>query len=82
VLAVVGLARNRVPADLPYQVAAALAHRWFRSGQTPWQSPSPVVWPPPETYPGMRRIAAAVLPGAWFRRLLLWRYSLVWVKPG
>lgn len=30
----------------------------------------------------MRRIAAATVPGARFGRHLLWRYSLVWAKPG
>ena len=42
----------------------------------------PIVWPPPLTYPAMRRLAARVLPGARFRRHLYWRYSLVWAKPG
>lgn len=30
----------------------------------------------------IRRTARAVLPGAQVRRLLLWRYALVWRKPG
>jgi hypothetical protein len=42
---------------------------------------SPIVWPPPLTYRGMRRLSAGVLPGARFRRHLYWRYSLVWSKP-
>jgi hypothetical protein len=41
-----------------------------------------MVWPPPETYGGMRALARELLPGARFRRHLLWRYSLIWRKPG
>jgi hypothetical protein len=29
----------------------------------------------------VRSIAAARLPGVIYRRHVLWRYSLVWVKP-
>lgn len=82
VLAVIGLARSRFPADLPYELAAVVAHRWFRLTRTRWEHPSPIVWPPPETYAGMRELAERVLPGVRYRRHLLWRYSLVWVKPG
>ena len=74
-------ARSRLPADLGRELAAVAAHRWFRLRKTLWEHPSPVVWPPPETYAGMRAIAEDVLPGTRFRRHLLWRYSLVWTKP-
>jgi hypothetical protein len=30
----------------------------------------------------MRRLAAEVLPGARWRRHLLNRYSLIWIRPG
>jgi hypothetical protein len=46
-----------------------------------WETAAPKIWPPPESFTGTRRIAARVLPGARFRRHLLWRYSLVWTKP-
>jgi len=42
---------------------------------------APTCWPPPETYASMRRISQDVLPGARFRRRLLWRYSVIWTKP-
>jgi hypothetical protein len=29
----------------------------------------------------MRRVTAKVLPGVRYRRYLLWRYSLIWIKP-
>ncbi len=49
---------------------------------------SPVVWPPPLTYGGMRRpyggirrLATSVLPGVCYVRHLYWRYPLAWSKP-
>lgn len=81
VLVVIGCARSRLPADLPYELAAMVGHRLQRLTKPVWEHPSPTVWPPPETYTGMRRLATDLLPGARFRRHLLWRYSLVWTKP-
>jgi hypothetical protein len=46
-----------------------------------WEQPSPTVRPPPGTHEGTRRLAGRVLPGARYRRRLLWRYTLVWTKP-
>jgi hypothetical protein len=80
VLVVVGVARSQ-PADLHRELAAFVAHRWLRMRRTLWEHSSPVVWPPPETYAGMRRLAEEVLPGVRYRRHVLWRYSLVWTKP-
>ncbi|MDN5760352.1 MAG: class I SAM-dependent methyltransferase, partial [Tomitella sp.] len=81
-LVIVGLARSQLPADIPIEVASAItslaansAHRLTKSY---WQHPSPTVWPPPETYRDMRRLAAQLLPGSRYRRHLLWRYSIVW----
>jgi len=81
-LVIVGLARSRLPADLPVEVAAVAVNGIYRLTKTYWQHPSPTVWPPPVTYPGMRRLATHLLPGARCRRHLLWRYSIVWTKPG
>ena len=80
-VAIIGLARGRIPVDIPYLLTAAAAHRIHRITKTPWQHPSPSVWPPPETYDGMRRIVEHILPGARYRRHLLWRYSVIWTKP-
>ncbi len=80
VMCVVGLARSQLR-DLPPAVAGAVAHRCLVRSRNYWQHPSPMVWPPPETYAGMRSIAAKFLPGARFRRHVLWRYSLTWIKP-
>ena len=35
-----------------------------------------------EFYARARRLAGALLPGMRYRRHLLWRYSICWVKPG
>lgn len=79
VLAVIGLARSS-PIDWPLDIAAIVPNRVRRLRAEYWQHPSPVVWPPPESYASMRRIAARVLPGARFQRRLYWRYTLVWIK--
>ena len=80
-LAVVGLARTRIPLDLPIELAAVIAHRFHLLTKSLWQHPSPTLWPPPHTYSEMRRLAAEVLPGVRYQRHLLWRYSLTWTKP-
>lgn len=81
VLAVVGLARNELPRDLPFVLSATLAGYAYQARKGYWEHPSPTVWPPPVTFRGMRDLAAEILPGAEFRRHLLWRYSIVWRRP-
>lgn len=81
VLAVVGLARSRPVLDLPRDLAAAVGTHVLRRRRTYWEHSAPMVWPPPETFAGCCRIAESSLPGVSYRRLLLWRYSLVWTKP-
>jgi len=81
VLAVVGLPRRRLPHDLPYEVAGAVAHRWHRRRRGYWEHSAPTVWPPPDTFADVRRTAERELPGVRLRRHALWRYSLVWTKP-
>jgi SAM-dependent methyltransferase len=85
-LVVVGLARETA-GGLPFAAAGVIAHAWHhgrrrRAGRPVWESTAPIVWPPPHTYPQLRRLAGRVLPGSRFRRHLLWRYSLEWTKPG
>src|SRR5436305_5225031 len=73
-LAVVGLARSRLPADLPWEAAAIVANLGCRLTRTCWEQPSPTVWPPPLSRAGMRALARQELPGVRYRRHLLWRY--------
>lgn len=79
VLAVIGLARSS-PLDWPLDLAAVAPNRLRRRRAQYWQHPSPVVWPPPDSYASMRRIATRALPGVRFQRRLYWRYTLVWTK--
>ena len=65
VLCVVGLARNQLH-DWPLDLAGVVAHRYLLLSRTYWQHPSPTVWPPPESYSSMRRLAADLLPGSRF----------------
>jgi SAM-dependent methyltransferase len=95
VLVVIGLARDGLSRDLAVEVPAAVYLRIARRrhGRSSVRRSSgeqssgavyrpPVVWPPAETYQQIRRLAASLLPGMRYRRHLLWRYSVCWVKPG
>jgi hypothetical protein len=78
---IVGLARNRYPADLPFAIAGAAGHRIHRLSKPCWEDAAPRLWPPPDTFTQTRRLAQRLLPGVRYRRLLLFRYSLLWTKP-
>ena len=81
VLVVIGLARPDLPKDLPVEVAAQVVGRIRRWPGRPDDVPqAPTLWPPPERYSTMRRLATELLPGVRWRRHLLWRYSLVWAN--
>jgi SAM-dependent methyltransferase len=80
VLVVVGVARPNLPRDLPRELAGVTANWAHRAVKGYWQHPSPVVWPPAVTYPEMQALAAELLPGATYRRHLLFRYSITWRK--
>lgn len=77
-IAVLGLARSRHSADLGFDVAGVIATRLLARGRTRWESAAPRIWPPPESYRETRRVALRILPGARYRRHVLFRYSLVW----
>jgi len=80
-LVIVGLARSQLPADLPWEAAAILAHWGCKLTRTYWEQPSPVAWPPPHTYVEVHALARQALPDVRYRRHPLWRYSLIWTKP-
>jgi ubiquinone/menaquinone biosynthesis C-methylase UbiE len=75
-LAVLGCAHSRLPADLPWELAAVIAHQAHRLTKTHWQHPAPTVWPPAHNHHQIRQLASQVLPTARYRRHLLWRYTL------
>lgn len=95
VLAAVALPRADLRHELPVELAAILGHRllgatWFvkrllRSKRGYPKDPDrfamPVVMNPPLTTRDVADLAAALLPGARVRRLLFWRYLLIWQKP-
>jgi SAM-dependent methyltransferase len=85
-LAAVGVARRRYPADLPRDLAASVgtrAHQLAKrlDDRLLWGTTAPIVWPPEHDFRETRRVVEATLPGARFRRHLLWRWSVTWAKP-
>lgn len=81
VLLVVGLAASELPRDAARELAAFVGHRARTLRARPWDHGSPTVWPPPHTYRDVHDGARRALPGAEFRRRLLWRYTIVWRAP-
>lgn len=83
-LVIIGLARSRQLGDFAFDVAGTIAtcvHRHILLKRY-WEHDAPKVWPPPHSYAELRAIAARLLPGVKYRRHVLWRYSLVWIRPG
>lgn len=81
VLGVVGLASSELPRDLPWELAAAVGTRLWRWRRGYWEHSAPKVWNTPDTYRTVRNVAERLLPGVRYRRHLLWRYSLLWLRP-
>jgi len=81
VLGIVGLASSEWPRDLPRDIAAAIATRIHRLVRGYWEHSAPKVWQAPDNYREVQRIARRCVPGAAYRRHLLWRFSLIWRKP-
>jgi SAM-dependent methyltransferase len=80
-LVAVGMARSHRPADYMVDAAGAVVHMRYKLTTEHVEQTSPIVWPPPLGYRQVRQLAGRVLPGARYRRHLIWRYSLVWTKP-
>ncbi|WP_433683740.1 class I SAM-dependent methyltransferase [Nocardia sp. CA-119907] len=95
VLAAVALPHHDLVREAPVELVAAIGHRVlgmvFRilraRGRGSWYAVEaahdamPVVLDPPLTTRQVREQVATILPGARVRRLVFWRYSLVWRKP-
>lgn len=94
VLAVVALPRIDIPRELPVEVCAAIAHRVLgaafvilrasggrrRYAMEPSHAIMPVLGGSLTTRQ-VRQQVSALLPGARVRRLIFWRYFLLWDKP-
>jgi ubiquinone/menaquinone biosynthesis C-methylase UbiE len=95
VLAAVVLPRSELPREMPTEVVAAAANRVFgalfaglrTTGFGSWYrlEPTNVAMPkvvdPPLTTRQAREVVAATLPDGRVRRLLFWRYLLLWRRP-
>ncbi len=95
VLATVVLPRVDLPREAPTEIVAAAANPVLgalfaalrAAGRGDWYGPDPVndampkVVDPPLTTRRAREIASATLPGVRVRRLLFWRYLLLWRRP-
>jgi len=81
VLGVVGLARSTSLRDYARDGVGAVETR-LRRLRRPHTMVTAPVCDPEETYDDVRAVAAAVLPGARFRRHNLFRYSLIWTRSG
>jgi SAM-dependent methyltransferase len=95
VLAAIALPRRDLRRELPVEIVAAAGHRLLggmflakRSlggnggfAKDSACSAMPVVMDPPLTTRQVAGQAAAVLPGVRVRRLIFWRYLLIWQKP-
>jgi len=79
-LLIVGLAWSSWPVDMPRDIAAAVAEKPYRLFKGYWDHGSPTVWPPPHTFRDVIK-AADSLPGSFYQRRLLYRYTLTWTKP-
>ena len=79
-LAVVGLANNGSAADWVIGAAGLPADHYYKRTKGEGHPGAPIM-EPDMTWAQVRKTAARLLPGARYRRHLLWRYSLVWTKP-
>ena len=76
------MARATRLGDRLIHVPGLFQHWWFSVRYGFWEHTAPTVWPPPHDYTTVRRGAAELLPGMVWRRLPLWRYSLIWHHSG
>nr|WP_221247411.1 class I SAM-dependent methyltransferase [Gordonia humi] len=80
-LVVVGLARPTGWSDYAMDAVGVVQHKWLSWRRGLWEHSAPTVWPPAHSYQQVRRSARLELPGVSWRRLPLFRYSLVGRKP-
>jgi len=81
-LAVIGLGKDAKPADWMIATAAVPVNKYYQLRYEEGQHPKMPVRQAELTWEQTRDTARQILPGARYRRLLLWRYLLLWDKPG
>jgi ubiquinone/menaquinone biosynthesis C-methylase UbiE len=79
-LVVIGLGADRSPADWARAAIAFPVNQWYRRTRGERYSAAPTM-APDMSWSAVRDRARRVLPGARYRRLLLWRYAVIWDKP-
>lgn len=79
-LAVLGVARDRSWADYLVGSVAVPVNLIYKRRHTEGSSGWPVSGPD-QSWAQARETARRLLPGATYRRLLLWRYLIIWDKP-
>jgi ubiquinone/menaquinone biosynthesis C-methylase UbiE len=80
-LAIIGLAADKSIGDLLKGVPGIPADLVYRAIYRRGESGAPIM-DPRMTWREVRAAAVTALPGVRYRRHLLWRYSLLWRKPG
>ena len=80
-LAVIGLAADKSLADLFAAAPGVPVNLVYRGLYRQGESGAPIM-DPDMSWREVRVAAARLLPGVRYRRHLLWRYSLLWRKPG
>jgi SAM-dependent methyltransferase len=80
VLAVIGLYRLSTLADFAWAHAALAISAWHRM-TTRMEPVAAPIQDPKETLEEIQSASEHIFPGAEFKRLLLFRYALVWQKP-
>jgi SAM-dependent methyltransferase len=79
-IAILGLARASGPRDFLYNAAGLITTRTLRLSRNYFDPGAPIA-SPLMTYSDVERTVAQLLPGATFRRLVLFRYLLTWTAP-
>jgi SAM-dependent methyltransferase len=81
-LAILGLANSGTPLDLALDAVGFVVSRYRRLRPGAQRHADAPLAAPAETYGEVKRRAFRVLPGARFRRLVLFRYLLTWTNVG
>ncbi|MBJ7287639.1 bifunctional 2-polyprenyl-6-hydroxyphenol methylase/3-demethylubiquinol 3-O-methyltransferase UbiG [Williamsia sp.] len=81
-LVIVGLSRTSRVREFALHLRGLVQHRYLSHRRGLWEHTAPTVWPPPHTYVEIEAAVRRELPGATFRLLPMWRYAVVWRKPG
>ncbi|MFR9749941.1 class I SAM-dependent methyltransferase [Nocardia sp. 004] len=82
VLVVVGLARSTSPWEFAVGGLGVIQQKWLSWRRGYWEHTAPTVWPPSHSYSEVRKCAAEELPGVRWKLLPMFRYALIWRKPG